>query len=852
MKKWFVLLGSLFVATGCGTQSSTESATEVSSNRSLINTSSNFSSTRFWVHIKDQPANPWNTRTGKAMTWRALSRQNDVTLVGSDASSSRPTDGTTNAYSGDASITKSLPVLCLNVNNTPKPSNITTTFYSGWSSGRILLSNSIRGSLLTSLAVANKVCADQFGTGWRMAAFHDGVHNGSGGGWGFYAISSFLTLSPNQVARGEQVTATLFGLDPDTATLTLDGAAVTIDSKNANKWTFKTSKAADGGMKDVFVRSGDRSTTEPLLVYGAASEDEQGNLIQELVVSIDPGQDFQDILARLTKLELTYVENSLQSLTDVGEPSKQGPCGRSTIRVRTNGKPLGASIESLLNQNEANATIFFDVNPVTYWVVKQAESQSESDPFASLISGNLNLQRPEIGVPEAHAAGFKGKGVSIAVIDTGVNLSWNFNTDPNVSSPSRLTRIALPGVFTDGDDDKARIAHGHGSPVASLAAGYFYGVAPEANVISVRACDSQNKCSAENVARAVCYVLARNPGNSLVYNLSLGGDSPNTALRAVLKHAVSQGALVAASAGNGADLARGINGFKNYPAAETINGLVSVGAAQLPNLAKQATMGVTSTAGVDVLTDPISVLNGKRLEPGFEAAIPFKTIDFSTPRNTEFGSLFLTFDLKSVKNVQRMHIYAPCLLGEDSSNEFVDQFDLEASTDGLTWNKITKFSYGSSSLSRPSCGGRYVFLTPELVVNGTRYLRLNITRGSRWLYNSGGIVEGKTLLGISEIEFLGVDWEPAPFTTRNSHVEIVAPGVGVASDSSYAGYRWAFTGTSFSTPQVAGALALWRSANPNATPAQIEADIRAKAKVLPYDTNAVGSGMLNVSNPRIP
>jgi hypothetical protein len=42
-------------------------------------------------------------------------------------------------------------------------------------------------------------------------------------------------------------------------------------------------------------------------------------------------------------------------------------------------------------------------------------------------------------------------------------------------------------------------------------------------------------------------------------------------------------------------------------------------------------------------------------------------------------------------------------------------------------------------------------------------------------------------------------------------------------------------------------MALWRAACPGSSPAGIEADIRSKAKLLPYETNAVGSGMLDVS-----
>ncbi|MCL6569497.1 MAG: S8 family serine peptidase, partial [Meiothermus silvanus] len=59
---------------------------------------------------------------------------------------------------------------------------------------------------------------------------------------------------------------------------------------------------------------------------------------------------------------------------------------------------------------------------------------------------------------------------------------------------------------------------------------------------------------------------------------------------------------------------------------------------------------------------------------------------------------------------------------------------------------------------------------------------------------------------------------------------------------------FAYQGTSFATPLVAGGLALWREANPTLTPAEIEAKLKSQATTLPYATNEVGKGMLNLSS----
>ena len=54
-------------------------------------------------------------------------------------------------------------------------------------------------------------------------------------------------------------------------------------------------------------------------------------------------------------------------------------------------------------------------------------------------------------------------------------------------------------------------------------------------------------------------------------------------------------------------------------------------------------------------------------------------------------------------------------------------------------------------------------------------------------------------------------------------------------------------GTSFSAPQVAGAIALMLEANPNLTPAEVKDILQRSATPLPpYYTYETGTGMLNV------
>jgi hypothetical protein len=165
------------------------------------------SASRFWTYINDQPANCWNSTSGKGMTW---------IKIGPPAT---PTDGVgcsgCNAYQGDTSCSSSLPVLCIkpegasreNYAVLPAGGAMPDEYYRGWAGGHIGLSAAVQGASLGSLANANALCAATFGTGYRMAEFHDGKYvSGMGadayygstwptsgllnGGWNFYAYGN--------------------------------------------------------------------------------------------------------------------------------------------------------------------------------------------------------------------------------------------------------------------------------------------------------------------------------------------------------------------------------------------------------------------------------------------------------------------------------------------------------------------------------------------------------------------------------------------------------------------------------------------------------------------------------------
>ncbi len=132
-----------------------------------------------------------------------------------------------------------------------------------------------------------------------------------------------------------------------------------------------------------------------------------------------------------------------------------------------------------------------------------------------------------------------GRGTTIAIIDSGVASDATFGA-------GRLRAIDIglgTGPGKGGDD-------GHGTAVAALAAGLSAdapGVAPAANLLSIRVTDASGLSDIFTVAQAI--VAAVDAGAKIV-NVSLGGYSTSAALSAAIGYATDRGALVVAAAGN--------------------------------------------------------------------------------------------------------------------------------------------------------------------------------------------------------------------------------------------------------------------------------------------------------------
>jgi serine protease AprX len=181
------------------------------------------------------------------------------------------------------------------------------------------------------------------------------------------------------------------------------------------------------------------------------------------------------------------------------------------------------------------------------------------------VQQTLDYAGPAVGATVAQRDyRLTGKGVGVAVIDSGIAYSNDLNQSYS-SSRSRVVAgydfVARKTTYQKNDPC------GHGSCVAGIIAGnaynsrgllasrQFYGVAPEVNLVNLRVLDRNGAGSVANVIAAIDWCLRNKVRyNIRVINLSLGhapGESYTTdPMCQAVERAWKSGILVVVAAGN--------------------------------------------------------------------------------------------------------------------------------------------------------------------------------------------------------------------------------------------------------------------------------------------------------------
>ena len=584
-----------------------------------------------------------------------------------------------------------------------------------------------------------------------------------------------LTLTPERVAPGEQITVTT-SKEVESVRVSVGGASVSAEQRSATTFTFTVPRATPAGPQDIIAEAEGAVGRAALEVFG--EDIIRGEAVVVLEADLSTGAPAEV----LKGLEFELIEQ-------VDLAGDFEPCSGNLARIGIGDTPLGEALEALKALEEAGEGTVYSIDPPPVYIT------SKVDPPDDRALKSLSLQGRNLGA-----------GTTIAVIDTGVN-----DTEDSLFGERLLPGYSAVGAANTDTADRL----GHGTVVASIAAGNTVGVAKEADVLPVKICDASGQCLGSDLVEGLCWALSNAPGeaNKLVLNMSLGGDTSMDITETLLGVATGRGAFITASAGND-----GRNGPPHYPAAHDVAGLMAVGSAEQCvtfNRLNREAYGVGDTfedAFARAVIRPFVLANGSTF-----AGEVFVSVLGEAPIEKRLFTGNATVDLE----------FSSTLNGANFA--FTDQ----GGTVNLSVNGAFRRVEDFSDLNGETLGGARVTVTQT--DNGGL---LSLSGDVDSLAVGGQeLTIGDVCAGTEPLS----DWAPATYSTWGEFVDIAAD---IPARIKQTVPR---LGTSFVAPVVASVAAVVRGSN-NLSPAQLQDCLQKSATSLaPNSPEAVGAGLVNLS-----
>ncbi|MBV8218573.1 MAG: S8 family peptidase [Solirubrobacterales bacterium] len=206
-----------------------------------------------------------------------------------------------------------------------------------------------------------------------------------------------------------------------------------------------------------------------------------------------------------------------------------------------------------------------DVHAVSLNTTVSAESLPfQVNPRQALSASQLQTTYDQtLGVLPLWRFGVTGTGVGVAVVDTGVDGAL-----PDFATRDHGGSRVVASAVANADATTATDSYGHGTDVAGIIAGngdnrglgdpqygHYIGVAPNANLISIKVSDETGKASVLDVIYGLQFAVEhQSEFNIRVINLSLSSTTPRSyktdPLDAAVESAWMHGIVVVAAAGN--------------------------------------------------------------------------------------------------------------------------------------------------------------------------------------------------------------------------------------------------------------------------------------------------------------
>lgn len=264
------------------------------------------------------------------------------------------------------------------------------------------------------------------------------------------------------------------------------------------------------------------------------------------IFELEEESDFSEVYVKGEVVYLTDSEEDALAVAEgFGGTLESFGDGVAVIRL-SEGRTVGQAVRAAASKSYHLPAVW----PNYYYQL----FEEYNDPALKESSENYQWAHEYVGDRYAWEKGYKGNGVKIGIIDTGVH-STHEDLRENVTQ--NLTMVPEGGAATTTDPD------GHGTHVAGIAAAVGNngkggaGIAPDAQIYAYSVMDSDGHMLDEYILRAINRAV---DDGVEVINMSLGSGYYNGNEESVIEKAYQNGVAIFAAAGNEAT-----NGYE-FPA----------------------------------------------------------------------------------------------------------------------------------------------------------------------------------------------------------------------------------------------------------------------------------------------
>ncbi|MCW1967390.1 MAG: S8 family peptidase [Anaerolineae bacterium] len=402
-------------------------------------------------------------------------------------------------------------------------------------------------------------------------------------------------------------------------------------------------------------------------------------------------------------------------------------------------------INALVVEISASGAYQLAQHPAVRWVSPDAPVEKSAAWNPDVNVGNLkNAFNASVKATNAWDRGLTGKGVTIAQLDSGVSaLAEVFDN-----------RILATATYSGTTGSSGWDYYGHGSHVSGImigsgksSGGKYIGMAPEANLVSVRVSENDGTIRVSNVISGMQWLLAnKTKYNIRAVNISLNSSVMESYLTSPLCAAAEilwfNGIVVVTSAGNA-----GTKGALYPPANDPF--VITVGAVDDKGTTSitDDTMATFSAYGttLDGVVKPDLVAPGVKIVGGL-ASLGNK-LSMAHPENV-VDSLF--FRMSGTSMAAPVVTGAVALLLQDEPNLTPDQVKYRlTSTANKTWKGYNKTKAGAG------------YLDIDKAIGGTSTAKSN----TNVKYNTLIVPVGSVLRGLwDSVSWTAVSWTAVSWT----------------------------------------------------------------------------------------